>query len=116
MYDADFAAGKNVQKYQCPNCEAAEAVLAAYRHALKDIARGGPEKARRLAELALDDQRMHRLGKSFHMIVKWAFKVRVTGGPEHPDFPEMWKKLLEVTEDLWTHPEATVKGWQGERV
>jgi hypothetical protein len=108
--DLEKAKDRNVGNPECSKCNAADAVLASYRHALKDIARGKQEDGQRIALVALDTDQYYRLGKQFHMIVKYAFQF-VYGGGE-----VAFKALTDAVHEIEKHPEATVKGWRGEKV
>lgn len=97
----------------CKNCDMADAVCAAYRHALKDIERGVPENAKGKALLALDNDHVNRMGKAFHTIVKYA--VQLTGVPVgSEEFTRIYGLLAQFTGEL--EEGATVRGWRGDVV
>lgn len=97
----------------CKNCDVADAVLAAYRHALKDIARGAKEDAQLVALKAMDNDQMNRLGKAFHTIVKYAVQLTHVS----PDSAMFHKLLGDLKDYLQTVEEgATVRGWRGDVV
>lgn len=108
--DLKKASEKNAQRHDCENCNAADAVLAAYRHALKDIARGEQKDGQRIALVALDTDHYYRLGKKFHEIVKYAFQYVLQGNEI------AFKALVDACHEIEKHPEATVKGWRGVKV
>jgi hypothetical protein len=106
---------KEVRRDSCPNCDAADAVCAAYRHALKDIARGKPDAAARIAILALDNDRVRFLGQLFHKIVKAATVLyRHRTDPLSVDYEKAMRTLEDAVEAILKNPGATVKGWTGD--
>lgn len=97
----------------CKNCDMADAVCAAYRHALKDIERGAPENAKGKALLALDNDHVNRMGKAFHTIIKYAVQlVGVSVGSD--EFTRIYTHLKGHLEGL--EEGATVRGWRGDVV
>lgn len=97
-------------KAECVGCEAADAVCAAYRHALKDAARAETlEQAQRAALLAIDTDAYHRLGKTFHLIVKAAYQL-------YRGEDAALQRLMLACAEIDQHPEATVRGWRGKKV
>jgi len=110
VFDPDAARRGNPQT--CDKCDVADAVCAAYRHALKDVARGEPADAKLTAMLALDDDSMYRLGQIFHKIVKAAVQMAHDGQPTESSY----KALREAVEEIWKNPGATVKGWVSGKV
>lgn len=97
----------------CKNCDVADAVLAAYRHALKDISRGDQGDAQRVALRALDNDQMNRLGKAFHTIIKYAVQLSAAK-LDSPQFHEVLGHLKAHVIDL--DEGATVRGWRGDVV
>lgn len=95
----------------CPHCEVADSVLAAYRHAMKDVIRAATfEEAKAAMWKAIDDDHMKRLGKVFHMIVKRAVILAAQSKkPEGEDFKKALKELVEYVDGM--NHGATVKGW-----
>ena len=111
VFDPDAARARNA-KESCNGCDAADAMCAAYRHALKDVARGEPEDAKLTAMLALDDDSMYRLGQLFHKIVKAGVQLVQAG----PTSAEAFYKLQFAVEQLVKDSGATVKGWTSEKI
>lgn len=97
---------------ECYRCDAADAVCAAYRHALKDISRGEAKDAQITAMLALDDDSMYRLGRIFHKIVKSAVQLASSG----LDSKDAYASLVEAVDEIHKNPGATVKGWVSKKV
>lgn len=89
-----------------------EAQIAAYRHAIKDIAREtDPEKMREACIRALDDEQMRELGRKFHFVIKAAVQLDKAGREYDAHAwedakEELWKRV----EELPKH--STVRGWE----
>lgn len=98
----------------CQKCEAADAVCAVYRHALKDIVRGLPSAAQNTAIAALDNDKVHYLGRLYHKMVKAGMILtKHWTDQESTDFKTAVLELHNATEELMKNPGATVKGWMG---
>ena len=97
----------------CKNCDVADAVCAAYRHFLKDIARGDQKDAALTAMKGLDNDRVNRLGKQFHTIIKYSVQL-VGFAPDSPQFHDILGKLKTHLSEL--EEAATVRGWRGDVV
>ena len=98
----------------CQKCDAADAVCAVYRHALKDIVRGDLLGAQKTAIAALDNDKVHYLGRLFHKIVKAGFILtKHWTDQESTDFKAAVLDLHASGEELNKNPGATVKGWVG---
>ena len=100
----------------CPNCDVADSVLAAYRHALKDIIRGEESEAKTRALKAIDNDQMMYLGQLFHKIVKAAVLIdKHMTDQESVDFKTSAVALHEAVVRIGQDPGATVRGWMGGR-
>lgn len=97
----------------CKNCDVADANCAAYRHALKDISRGDGGDAQIVALKALDNHEMNRLGKAFHVIVKYAVQLALVE-PQSDAFTRIYTHLRQHVNEL--DEGATVRGWRGDIV
>ena len=97
----------------CKNCDVADAVCAAYRHALKDISRGDAVDAQLVALKAMDNDQTNRLGKQFHVIVKYAVQL-AEAKPDSAQFHDLLGKLKDHVSGI--EEGATVRGWRGDVV
>lgn len=89
-----------------------EAQIAAYRHAIKDIAREtDPEKMREACIRALDDEQMRELGRKFHFVIKAAVQLRKAGlGYDDVAWEDAKEEMFKRVGDLPLH--STVRGWE----
>lgn len=97
----------------CRNCDVADSVCAGYRHFLKDIARGNPAEAQTIAMKGLDNDRVNRLGKQFHTIIKYAVQLTALK-PDSPEFHHVLGQMKTHINEL--EEAATVRGWRGDVV
>lgn len=97
----------------CKNCDVADAVCASYRHTLKDISRGDGGDAQLVALKALDNDQVNRLGKAFHVIVKYAVQLALSE-PQTEQFTRIYTHLRQHVNEL--EEGATVRGWRGDIV
>lgn len=104
------------QQQTCQKCDAADAVCAAYRHALKDVVRGKAEDAIRVAVAALDNDRQYMLGRTFHKIVKAGMILsKHMADQGSVDFTRAALDLAEAVQEITKDPGSTVRGWMGEK-
>ena len=95
----------------CSHCEVADGVLAAYRHAIKDVIRAETfDEAKAVMWKALDNDHMKRLGKVFHMIVKDAvILAALKKNQDSEDFKKAFSDLCTRIDEM--NHGATVRGW-----
>lgn len=100
---------------ECPNCDLADSILAAYRHAMKDAVRAENwEEARTVLMKAMDNENVNRMGKVFHKLVKAGFGLAMFA--EHPESAEFKGALSDLKEYVAKMERGgTVRGWIGER-